>query len=135
MDIITEAAPPAPKGPKESFSDMHFYLLKTGTTRKARVLISLDPKATLTEALRDRFIQEYPTIYALRQSPSTIRHAQPSATSSNFTLETDYLKSLPAEVAEVPAPEDSKSLSTAQSEPRALDANSILKMMRRDLTT
>ena len=108
----------------------YFYLLKPGTTPKARVLIPLDSQTTLTDALRDRTIQEYPTLYALRDSPAEIRH--PSAeVPANFILETDYLKCHSVDQLD----EFEESEFASRNEPQTLDANAILNMLRRDVST
>ncbi|KAI4747555.1 hypothetical protein E4T50_02105 [Aureobasidium sp. EXF-12298] len=53
----------------------HFYLHKPHTSSTSTVLIPLDPTATLTTALHQKHVLEFPTVYAFTSSPSTQKPA------------------------------------------------------------
>jgi hypothetical protein len=52
-----------------------FYLHKPHTSSTSTVLIPLDPITTLTTALHQKHVLEFPTIYAFNSSPSAQTHA------------------------------------------------------------
>lgn len=60
-----------PTGTSEQH-EHHFYLLKTSTGASAKVLIPLDAATTLTGALKGQTVQEYPTVYVLRQPSDSL---------------------------------------------------------------
>jgi hypothetical protein len=121
-------------GGKEAMdSQQYFYLLRPATASASRVLIPCDANTTLTDALQSRTIQEYPTIYVLRQ-PS-------SALPTGFMSEKEYLNSLStAKERTRLKTEYSEATSHDQTDPSKrggngrLDANAILDMLRRDVT-
>lgn len=118
---------------------LHFYLLKPGTTSKEKVLISLNRQATLTSCLRDRTVLEFPTIYVLPHEPTSLP--------PEYMLESTYLqlqKSEKQELREAVASAEEKGafqrVRSAQAQASSarpsvpLDANSILNVLKRDMT-
>ncbi|KAL8718207.1 MAG: hypothetical protein Q9225_004634 [Loekoesia sp. 1 TL-2023] len=77
--ISAKSDPPAPP-------PLHFYLLLPSTPTSYRVLIPLEPTDTLTTALTDRLVLEFPTIYALKQPPDKLP--------TGFMTEEEYLRSI-----------------------------------------
>ena len=65
---------------------VHFYLLLPSTPTCYRVLIPLAPSDTLSSALAERLVLEFPTIYALKQPPDKLP--------TGFMNEEDYLRSV-----------------------------------------
>lgn len=65
---------------------VNFYLLLPSTPTSYRVLIPLSPSDTLSTALTDRLVLEFPTIYALKQPPDKLP--------TGFMTEEDYLQGL-----------------------------------------
>lgn len=61
-----------------------FFLLKPRTSTSRRVLIPLDPTATLAECLHGRTVLEFPTIYVF---PASLEEL-----SGEFMLEEEYLR-------------------------------------------
>ena len=115
----------------------HFYLVRPNTASPSRILVPLNPDATLTESLRNRTVQEYPTIYVLLDPPAAL--------GPEFMLESNYLESVVREGRESKA---TGRTSSSFSENRGstgvqsalerdggapLDAQSILKMLKRDV--
>ncbi|KAL9021395.1 MAG: hypothetical protein Q9185_001403 [Variospora sp. 1 TL-2023] len=78
--------PPAIPDPPSSPPPLHFYLLLPSTPTSYRVLIPLSPSDTLSTALTDRLVLEFPTIYALKQS----RERLPTG----FMTEGEYLRGI-----------------------------------------
>jgi len=108
---------------------IHYYLHKTGTPSKHRILILLDPSATLTDALRGQIVQEYPTIYVL--------HVPPTALPSGFILGERYTRTFKPATDTKPAEANYGHRSEMQpvsAESKQIDANSILDMLKRDVT-
>jgi len=105
----------------------HFYLLRPATTTSSQVLIPLDPTSSLTQSLRDRTVQEYPTIFTL--------DAPPASLPSGYTLEEDYLRTRRDQDArDFPQAferDTAGAPDVAREEP--LDARGILDMLRRDV--
>ena len=130
--------PPAPdpnsRVETPSNPPQHFYLLKPNTAGPSRVLIPLKPGATLTDSLRDRTVQEYPTIYVLPDPPATLE--------AEFMLETNYLERVASKGQEssgnagsVGGSRDGTAERHAEErgDVASLDAKSILKMLKRDV--
>jgi hypothetical protein len=65
---------------------LYFYLHRPRTTTKMPVLVPLSPSSTLNQLLRGRTVLEFPTIYALPDSPQTL------AGQETFILEEEYLR-------------------------------------------
>lgn len=118
---------------------LHFYLLKPGTTSKEKVLIPLNRQATLTSCLRDRTVLEFPTIYVLPHEPTSLP--------PEYMLESTYLqlqKSEKQELKEAVASAEEKGAfqhvrstqaQASSARPNVpLDANSILNVLKRDMT-
>ncbi|TKA38749.1 hypothetical protein B0A54_08713 [Friedmanniomyces endolithicus] len=114
----------------------HFYLLRPATTGTSKVLIPLHGQATLTECLKNRTIQEYPTLFVLSNSPQALP--------AGFMLHDDYIRSVGEEDAGVtrhtPSTHGQRAVmegglegqqATVDSAP--LDAQSILNMLKRDV--
>lgn len=116
-------------------TETHYYLLKPGTTSNSKVLVVLDAQLSLTDSLRDRIVQEYPTIYALPYPPAALP--------SSYILESDYTPRASDESGVTGSHHNaqndrqgnaaSKSGEGSQNAQQPLDANSILKMLKRDL--
>ncbi|KAL4894980.1 hypothetical protein BDV59DRAFT_211836 [Aspergillus ambiguus] len=81
-----------PSFENSSYRDLYFYLHRPRTATKQPVLIPLIPGITLTSALRDRTVLEFPTIYVLPNSPETLRT---TTEKPSFLLEEEYLQSQP----------------------------------------
>lgn len=69
--------------------NVYLYLHHPRTATKQPVLIPLVPNATLTTALHDRVVLEFPTVYIL-QAPLTEEHEQTEG--SKYILEKEYLR-------------------------------------------
>lgn len=114
-----------------SESPLRFYLLKAATTSTYRVLIPLDSKATLTTSLQHQSLLEYPTIYVL--------NSKTGALPPGFKLEQDYIKTAPRrpQVDTLPSSERSSRSDDVndrhESQTGAVDAESILEMLKRDV--
>lgn len=77
---------PSPKLESPSPPQVHFYLLLPSTPTSYRVLIPLASSDSLSTALRDRFVLEFPTIYALKQPPDRLP--------TGFMTEEGYLRNM-----------------------------------------
>ncbi|KAL8732515.1 MAG: hypothetical protein Q9166_002729 [cf. Caloplaca sp. 2 TL-2023] len=77
---------PSPKVEQPAPPQLHFYLLLPSTPTSYRVLIPLAPHETLTTALTDRLVLEFPTIYALKQPPDKLP--------TGFMTEEQYLRNV-----------------------------------------
>ncbi|KAL8805368.1 MAG: hypothetical protein Q9200_005448 [Gallowayella weberi] len=77
---------PSPNLEQPSSPQLHFYLLLPSTPTSYRVLVPLSSSDTLSTALTDRLVLEFPTIYALKQLPEKLP--------TGFKTEEDYLKKL-----------------------------------------
>lgn len=73
-----------------SHRDVYFYLHRPRTATKQPVLIPLVPNTTLTAALHDRVVLEFPTVYILK-APLNDEHEQ-TEEGSKFILEKEYLR-------------------------------------------
>lgn len=78
--------PPLAIPDQHSQPPLHFYLLLPSTPTPYRVLIPILPKDSLSEALTDRLVLEFPTIYALKQPPDKLP--------TGFMTEEDYLRGI-----------------------------------------
>lgn len=82
--------------PLTSHRNLYFYLHRPRTTTKNPVLAPLPPTAKLAAVLRDRTVLEFPTIYALPDSPDAMLASKETA---QFILEEEYLRTaVPEEV-------------------------------------
>lgn len=115
-------------------SDTHshqFFLLRPATISSSRVLIPLRADATLTESLEGQTVQEYPTIYVMSPNQENLPEG--------FMLEKDYIASTVNENKKVERTAnlggDIGDTTAACSTPTSgeLDAQSILKMLKRDI--
>lgn len=90
-----ENASNPPIGPHRG---LYFYLHRPRTTTKKPVLIPISPGTTLANALRERTVLEFPTIYVLPDSADTLATDEET---SQFILEEEYLRTAaPEETAE-----------------------------------
>ena len=129
-DTQTSTVPP--KKEDEDPED-YFYLLKHSTSPRGKVLIPLDGASTLTKALQGQIVQEYPTIYVLHEPPDTLP--------SGFVPADKYLSANEAHKGaegarrdtDASAPAPGSSLAEQTGGGRDLDANAILKMLKRDV--
>ncbi|KAL9593020.1 MAG: hypothetical protein Q9179_006159 [Wetmoreana sp. 5 TL-2023] len=80
------ASPPSVSSEQKFPPQLNFYLLLPCTPTSYRVLIPLSPKTTLSTALTDRFVLEFPTIYALKQTPDKLP--------MGFMTEEEYVKGM-----------------------------------------
>ncbi|KAH0343047.1 hypothetical protein KCU83_g8988, partial [Aureobasidium melanogenum] len=69
----------------------HFYLHKPHTSSTSTVLIPLDPTTTLTTALHQKHVLEFPTIYAFATQKSAIEVQPIKDTSEDLGKETNIL--------------------------------------------
>ncbi|KAG9953306.1 hypothetical protein KCU85_g1375, partial [Aureobasidium melanogenum] len=64
----------------------HFYLHKPHTSSTSTVLIPLDPNSTLTTALHQKHVLEFPTIYAFTSASSTQQPALEAQATKDATI-------------------------------------------------
>lgn len=83
---VVAQVPQASTPDQPSAPTVHFYLLLPSTPTPYRVLIPVSPTDTLSTALRDRLVLEFPTIYALKQPPDKLP--------TGFTTEEEYLRGI-----------------------------------------
>ncbi|KAJ5670487.1 uncharacterized protein N7477_005850 [Penicillium maclennaniae] len=77
---------------------VYFYLHRPRTSTKKPVLAPLHPRTTLANALRERTVLEFPTLYVLPDSAETLAA---NGGESQFILEEEYLRTAaPEEAAE-----------------------------------
>ncbi|KAI9928088.1 hypothetical protein ASPWEDRAFT_453306 [Aspergillus wentii DTO 134E9] len=93
-----QAAQPSVPPSQTSHRDLYFYLHRPRTSTKQPVLVPLLPTATLGDSLRKRTVLEFPSIYALPESPETLRAIQEQP---RFILEETYLAEHPDEELEL----------------------------------
>ncbi|KAF2216949.1 hypothetical protein CERZMDRAFT_32992 [Cercospora zeae-maydis SCOH1-5] len=140
--IETSQTAPQSSGERQGDQDdvearQHFYLLRTGTNAKEKVLVPLKKDATLTSSLQDRTVMEFPTIYILPYTPDSLP--------KHYLLEEQYLrrqKSERQELKDAIAKAEEKGVfehvsraeTAARSSAPTMDANSILNVLKRDLT-
>lgn len=138
--LVPEAAKPENSTKETDVQDdvdttLNFYLLRPETNAKDKVLIPLSRQATLTDCLRDRTVLEFPTIYVLPHEAASLP--------TGYTLEAQYLKSHQIEEQEFKEAVSTAAKSgvfeqaarkEAAAKPASLDANSILSVLKRDLT-
>ncbi|KAL9585480.1 MAG: hypothetical protein Q9212_001513 [Teloschistes hypoglaucus] len=77
---------PSPSSSQSQLQELYFYLLLPSTPTSYRVLIPLIAQEPLAQALTDRFILEFPTIYALNQPPDRLP--------TGFKTEGEYLRGM-----------------------------------------
>lgn len=76
----------APQDQKKKNNRHYYYLLKPATNSTLPILIPLAPTTTLTTALQDKTILEYPTIYTLLEPPEKLPNG--------FKLEAEYVREM-----------------------------------------
>ncbi|TKA83663.1 hypothetical protein B0A55_00460 [Friedmanniomyces simplex] len=114
----------------------HFYLIRPATASTSKVLIPLDGKATLSECLANRTIQEYPTVFVLSNGPKALP--------AGFMLYDDYVRIMKGEDAELArlqrssvgqrgGPESGSEGPHMEADAGPLDAQGILNMLKRDV--
>jgi hypothetical protein len=106
----TSELPSPSTEPPLPYRSVFFYIHRPRTTTKRPVLAPLSPGMTLTSALQDRVVLEFPTIYVL-QNPlmpvpdtSCVTESGPgplgkSNLKQRFILEAEYLRAHPDEAA------------------------------------
>lgn len=102
-----------------SAAEDHYYLRMAGTASDATVLYPIDAEASLTSALTNRSVQEFPTILVLPYSADNLP--------SQYTTEESYLASRKAG-----ENGDTKIVEAAVARNKPLDAEQVLEMLRRD---
>jgi hypothetical protein len=83
------AEEPTPDAPITPHRGVYFYLHRPRTTTKKPVLIPIPPHTTLANALRERTVLEFPTLYVL---PDSAESLSANEEESQFILEKDYLR-------------------------------------------
>lgn len=115
--------------------DLYFYLHRPRTTVKKPVLVPLAPQKTLAASLRNRTVLEFPSIYALPDSPEKLLEEKET---SPFMLEEEYIRTIGPEDAAKPESEqeDTENDSSGlQSGPdlQNLDEQHVLEVLKQDL--
>ena len=128
---------PVKDSPKDGVNSLqrHYYLLKPMTATNLQILIPLDPDVTLTDSLRGQTVLEYPTVYVFLNA---VNEAD-----SDFMLEANYWQITAKDGDSQPHGSSRSShanpnilheVQPKQSDAsESLDANSILKMLKRDI--
>ncbi|OQD84845.1 hypothetical protein PENANT_c011G04543 [Penicillium antarcticum] len=115
--------------------DLYFYLHRPRTTTKKPVLAPLSPSSILNEVLRSRTVLEFPTIYALPDSPETLAGQE----TSPFILEEEYLRTAgPEEIAKSTRNDGDdaagdENLSDAAVKLQDVDEKRVLEVLKQDL--
>lgn len=113
---------------------VYFYLHRPRTTTKKPVLIPLPPQITLANALRERMVLEFPTIYVLPNSAETLGADEET---SQFILEEEYIRTAaPEETAE--SDNESTGIDNDAGLPGAkdignVDEQKVLEVLKQDL--
>lgn len=115
--------------------NLYFYLHRPRTTTKKPVLVPLPPLAKLASVLRGRTVLEFPSIYALPDSPETILVAKET---SPFILEEEYLRTAtPEELGETGKATESEQEGTTNDvsgvDLGGLDEKKVLEVLKQDL--
>ncbi|KAI4205659.1 MAG: hypothetical protein LQ350_000156, partial [Teloschistes chrysophthalmus] len=83
---LTISHEPSPSSPQSQLQELYFFLLLPSTPTSYRVLIPLTAQEPLAQALTDRLVLEFPTIYALKQPPDRLP--------TGFKTEGEYLRGM-----------------------------------------
>ncbi len=115
--------------------NLYFYLHRPRTTTKQPVLVPLPPLAKLASILRGRTVLEFPSIYALPDSPETILAAKET---SKFILEEEYLRTAtPEELGETGKATESEQEGTTNAVSdvglAGVDERKVLEVLKQDL--
>lgn len=115
--------------------NLYFYLHRPRTATKKPVLVPLPPLAKLASVLRGRTVLEFPSIYALPDSPETILAAKES---SPFILEEEYLcTATPEELGEIGEATESEQEGTTNDVSGVdlghVDERKVLEVLKQDL--
>ena len=110
---------------------LYYYLLKTGTPSTEKVLIPLDPKATLTACLRDQTVLEYPTFYAWAHAPEGLPPG--FMTTNEYTARQSETGQAVAVQPTEAVGTIGSSIDGASEGAAPLDAAAILNMLKRDV--
>lgn len=119
--------------------DLYFYLHRPRTTTKKPVVVPLSPSMSLTVALRERIVLEFPTIYLLPESPEELLADRES---SDWILEEEYLRTAALEETADQTAESRQG--GTESEPNtglpassvnleAVDENKVMEVLKQDL--
>ncbi|KAI9836440.1 MAG: hypothetical protein M1819_001471 [Sarea resinae] len=111
----------------------YFYLLRAHTTAPSRVLIPLSPTSSLSDCLRDQVVLEFPTIYALQQSPTSLPEG--------FILDSEYCghankqsQKLEDVLSKVAVPQDDATTTHEEQDPGNIMADErLIDVLRKDL--
>ncbi|OJJ51112.1 hypothetical protein ASPZODRAFT_127125 [Penicilliopsis zonata CBS 506.65] len=131
---LSEAPPTSTAShPPISHRDVYFYLHRPQTSTKQPVLVPLQPHQIFTTVLRNRTVLEFPTIYALSESPETLRTE--SEDPARFLLEEEYLHAhKPGEEDPDSVPEKSENeAEDAGVDLETVDEEKVLEVLQRDL--
>ncbi|PYI04520.1 hypothetical protein BO78DRAFT_398825 [Aspergillus sclerotiicarbonarius CBS 121057] len=110
--------------------DVYFYLHRPRTATKQPVLIPLSPKMTITTALHDHTVLEFPTIYVLPHSPDILRAQE----DSKYLLEEDYLRThQSADDTSEDAAEEDTQLPPGAIDLGGVDEKKVLEVLQKDL--
>lgn len=115
--------------------ELYFYLHRPRTTTKKPVLAPLSPSSTLNEVLRGRTVLEFPTIYALPDSPKALAGQD----ASPFILEEEYLRTAgPEEIGQSTASDEDDvagnvTLPGSAVNLQDVDEKQVLEVLKQDL--
>lgn len=124
-----EPSGPKSSAPESSNAALNFYLLRPSTTGRSKVIIPLSSTSTLTESLRDRTVQEFPTIVVLSETLDALPEGYILESAYNTTQARIKAK-------EKLVPGHERTGQNADSVPEAdepVDAQGILDMLKRDV--
>ena len=131
-DITPQDQPTQSTDKITSHRNLYFYLHRPRTSTKQPVLVPLSPTATLTSALRDRTVLEFPTIYILSDSPDALSSEEENA---KFLLEKDYLRMQPQGETESgeTSEADGEQLAPGSVDISNVDEKRVLEVLQKDL--
>ncbi|RDW61758.1 uncharacterized protein DSM5745_10430 [Aspergillus mulundensis] len=93
----TPTPPSTQNNPVTSHRNVYFYIHRPRTATKQPVLAALSPSTSLTAALKDRVVLEFPTIYILRSPLSLESSTETEESNAKYILEAEYLRTHPDE--------------------------------------
>ncbi|KAJ5371017.1 uncharacterized protein N7496_007109 [Penicillium cataractarum] len=112
--------------------NLYFYLHRPRTTTKKPVLAPLPPSAKLAAVLRDRTVLEFPTVYALPDSPEKMLASKET---SPFILEEEYLRTAtPEEVGDKSTDgEQEGTMGEGGVDLKDVDEEKVMEVLKQDL--
>jgi len=104
----------------------YFYLHRPNAVAKYKCLIPLRPQDTISDALRDRTVVEFPTIYVLEQSPGQLLEP--------YVTEEEYLQKHESEMpADLPLFNTSTDDEVEPLLAETIDESKVLEVLQQDL--